>query len=125
MIRALAEIKLTGLDRVTIENTTTGKPAAMQRVFPNGSFDAFVKLKPGTNRLRIRATSVEGDEVIEERVVIYKLVWPHDRRARWKAKKQLEEVQKKLRDRQAEAELVDEMRETRERLARELEVDVE
>ena len=97
----------------------------MQRVFPNGSFDAFVKLKPGTNRLRIRATSVEGDEVIEERVVIYKLVWPHDRRARWKAKKQLEEVQRKLRDRQAEAELVDEMRETRERLARELEVDVE
>ncbi len=125
VIRALAEIKLTGLDRVTIENTTTGKPAAMQRVFPNGSFDGFVKLKQGPNRLRIRATSVEGDELTEERVVTYKLVWPHDRRARWKAKKQLEEVQQKLRDRQAEAELVDEMRETRERLARELEVEVE
>jgi len=125
VIRALAEIKLTGLEQVTIENATTGKPAAMQRVFPNGSFDGFIKLKQGTNRLRIRATSVDGDEVTEERVVIYKLVWPHDRRARWKAKKQVEEVQQKLRNRQAEAGLVDEMRETRERLARELEVGVE
>lgn len=125
VIRALAEIKLTGLEAVSIENLTTGKPAAMQRVFPDGSFDGFVKLEQGSNRLRIRATSVEGHEVVDERMVTYKLEWPHDRNARWKAKKQVEEVQEKLRDRQAEAALMDEMRETRERLARELEVDVE
>jgi hypothetical protein len=125
VIRALSEIKLTGLDDVTIENTTTGKPASMTRVFPNGSFDAFVKLQHGTNLLRIRATSVDGDEIVEERIVIYRLKWPHDRRARWKAKKQVEEIQERLRDRQTEADLMDEMRETRERLARELEIDID
>ncbi len=125
VIRALAEIKLTGLDEVTIENLTTGKPASMQRLFPDGTFDGFVKLKQGKNRLRIEATSVEGDRVSEERVVIFKHKWPHDRRARWKAKRQVEEMQSKLLDRQAEEALIEEMRKTRERLARELDVTVE
>jgi hypothetical protein len=125
VILALSEIRFTGLEDVTIENTTTGKPARMMRVFQNGTFDGFIKLKQGSNRIRIHATSVEGKELVEERVVIWKLKWPHDRNARWKAKRDIEVVQEKLRDRQAESELVDEMNEMRERLARELEVDVE
>ena len=125
VIRALAEIRLTGLENVSIENTTTGRPAKLQRVFPDGTFDGMVKLVEGENRLRIRATSVDGEELSEERVVTWHLKWPHNARDRWFAKKQVVEIQQKLRDVQVETELQDEMRKLRERLERELEVEID
>jgi hypothetical protein len=125
VIRALAEIRLTGLEDVTIENATTGKPARLKRMFPNGSFDGMVKLVEGENRLVIRATSVDGEELSEERVVTWHLKWPHNPRDRWFARKQVEEIQQKLRDVKVETDLQDEMRRMRERLDRELQVEVD
>jgi len=117
----LPRLRLTGVREVQILNVTSGEPASMLRVFPNGNFDGFVTLREGRNLLRITARG--EDETLEiERVVHYEHSWPHDRNARWKAKRYMDDLRIKLIERQATAQLVREMQKTRERLARELDV---
>ena len=55
----LAEIHLTGLERVTLRNATTDAPGRAVRVFADGSFDGYVPVVPGENRIEVTAY-IEG-----------------------------------------------------------------
>ena len=46
-----------GIDKLEVRNVTTGIAARGVRLYPNGDWDAFVKLSPGTNELRVDATA--------------------------------------------------------------------
>ncbi len=52
---ALRDVRLSGLEHVAIRNLRTGEDARALRVFPDGSFDAFVRLAPGGNPIEISA----------------------------------------------------------------------
>jgi Mg-chelatase subunit ChlD len=69
VLHALPRIDLARVAGVAVDNLTTGESARALRVRPDGAFDAWVRLAPGANRLRVRARGPEGDEVSEERQV--------------------------------------------------------
>jgi hypothetical protein len=54
-----------------IENVTNHERATGQRVFPDGRFDAMVRLEPGANTLEIRAVLADGQRTTVRRVVHY------------------------------------------------------
>lgn len=56
----LPYVALTGLEGVRISNLTTDTPGEAIRVFPDGSFDGYVRLVPGENRIEVRA-GIAGD----------------------------------------------------------------
>ncbi len=60
IVTALAGLSLADLAGLRIENATTGSDARALRTFPDGSFDAFVALAPGPNRIRFAARSEDG-----------------------------------------------------------------
>lgn len=64
-LRSLAPAEL------EIENRSTGQPATALRVFPDGRFDAFVPLAPGSNALEVRGVLPDGRRVNLRRVVHY------------------------------------------------------
>ncbi len=61
IVNRLRQLDLVGLADVEIDNATTGEPARALRVFPDGSFDAFVELRPGRNEIRFRARDRKGE----------------------------------------------------------------
>jgi len=67
----LSQIDLSGIADVVVENGTLGEPGRAVRVFRDGSFDAFVRLAPGENRLRVVARAGAGAPAIEEVSVVY------------------------------------------------------
>jgi hypothetical protein len=68
-IARLRRTDLAGLEDLRITNTTTGAPARALRTFPDGSFDAFVELAPGVNRIRIEVRTTNGRTAADERIV--------------------------------------------------------
>ncbi|MCP3986797.1 MAG: VWA domain-containing protein [bacterium] len=60
IVNRLRQLDLVGLAHLEVGNATTGKAARALRVFPDGSFDAFVELAPGTNELRFLARDQKG-----------------------------------------------------------------
>jgi uncharacterized protein YegL len=60
-----------GLETVMIENLSTHASASAVRVFPDGSFDAYLPLAHGANRIEVIATVAGGGEVRETRTVFY------------------------------------------------------
>lgn len=68
-IARLRQTDLAGLEELRITNVTTGAPARALRTFPDGSFDAFVELAPGTNRIRTEVRTTNGAAAADERVV--------------------------------------------------------
>lgn len=68
-VARLRELDLVELAELDIENETTGEPARAVRTFPDGSFDGFVELDPGLNRIRVSARSQGGAHHAVERVV--------------------------------------------------------
>jgi predicted aspartyl protease len=60
ILHELPLIDLAGVAGVEIENRTAGAPARAVRLFPDGSFDGFVRLVPGENVIRVTARG-EGD----------------------------------------------------------------
>lgn len=66
----LRRVDLADLDELRIENVRTGETARAQRTFPDGSFDAFVSLAPGENRLRFSARASDGTSQRVERSVV-------------------------------------------------------
>jgi tetratricopeptide (TPR) repeat protein len=58
-------ISLTGLEGVEIRNETTGGAARALRLFPDGSFDAYVDVVPGANTLAIVARLEDGARLTE------------------------------------------------------------
>jgi hypothetical protein len=71
VVEALPGIDLARLARIDIENLTTGADARAIRLRPDGSFDGYVKLRPGENRLRVTARGDAGGSASLERRVVY------------------------------------------------------
>lgn len=69
-IARLRRTDLAGLEELRITNTTTGAAARALRTFPDGSFDAFIELAPGTNRIRTVVRTTNGASAVDERDVV-------------------------------------------------------
>jgi hypothetical protein len=67
----LPAVELSDIVDLRLENATSGKPGRAVRLFPDGSFDGFVPLERGANRLRVTAVSSKGGRASLERRVIY------------------------------------------------------
>ena len=66
----LRMLDLVDLAGVKIANLTTGEGARALRTFPDGSFDGFLPLVAGTNRIRVEAIHVDGSRHAVERWVV-------------------------------------------------------
>jgi hypothetical protein len=69
-ITRLRRVDLADLEELRVVNRSNGKPARALRVFPDGSFDGFVELDPGKNRLQFTATVRDGTRASASREVI-------------------------------------------------------
>jgi hypothetical protein len=116
-IAALPQTDLVGLETLRIVNATTGRPARALRRFPDGRFDGFVELAPGTNRIRVEATASDGAHAASERTVARDAAHPDPAAA--------EALLRELRRRTREVELRAEMERTRRVRTLELEIRVE
>jgi len=116
-IAALPQTDLVGLEALRIVNATTGRPARALRRFPDGRFDGFVELAPGTNRIRVEATASDGARAAGERTVARDAAHPDPAAA--------EVLLRELRRRTREVELRAEMERTRRVRTLELEIRVE
>jgi len=67
----LPRISLAGLERVTMNNATTGTEAEAVRTFPDGSFDGYVRLVPGENRIELVARMEDGREARGARTIVF------------------------------------------------------
>lgn len=103
--RQLPELEGVGLRDVVIENLSGSSAARAVRLFPDGSFDAYVALVPGPNQIRVRARTSQGVPLELLRDVVY-----HPRGQPTPADRELREA---LRVRTLETELTNEMRERR------------
>ena len=71
-IARLRRLDLANLASVEIVNETSGQGARAVRTFPDGSFDGFVPLEPGPNRLRVTAVAGDGTRSTVRRDVAYR-----------------------------------------------------
>ena len=62
------------LAELEIRNQTTGRLARAQRIFPDGSFDAFLGLVPGRNELELVGTGGDGRLSRARRTVTFERV---------------------------------------------------
>ncbi len=114
-------ISLTEIERITLDNLSTSAPARALRLFPDGSFDAFIPLAPGSNRLRLVVHAVDGTiHAVDRRVFFERTAGdtPAEKRA-------LERPLRTLRIRTTETELAERARATRERLERERSLEIQ
>jgi tetratricopeptide (TPR) repeat protein len=70
-LRVITPRSLPALDRVDIVSLTTQQPGRGVRTLPDGRFDGFVSLVPGTNEVEIRATLVDGTNMRAVRTLTY------------------------------------------------------
>jgi hypothetical protein len=105
----LPHLSLSRLDRVEVENLTSGGSARAVRLFPDGSFDAWAPLVPGRNRLRIRVVAQSGAVSDLEREVSFEQIEDERRRSL---------LIQALRERTLETQLAAEARRKRERALR-------
>lgn len=106
VVSEFANIRFTGLKDVQIESSPIGQPGRAVRVFPNGSFDGYVPLAEGKNRITITGVMEGGEKLSATRTVYYerpKSPSPADELA-------AEELRETLQDRKVEIELLAEMR---------------
>lgn len=71
-IARLRGVDLARLASLDIVNETTGQEARALRTFPDGSFDAFLPLEPGTNRLRVLAVAADGTRAVARREIAFR-----------------------------------------------------
>ncbi len=67
----LSELRLSGLDAVSIRNLRNRKPGRAVSVGPDGSFSGFVELEPGENLIEIIAEVAESEPLRAERRIFY------------------------------------------------------
>ncbi len=116
-IARLPQTDLVGLAELRIVNETTGHPARAVRTFPDGRFDGFVELVPGTNVLRVDAVASDGTAASATRRIVRAGTAPDLVRT--------EALLGELRRRTQEVELRAEMERTRRVRSLELELRVE
>jgi hypothetical protein len=71
-IPRLRRVDLADLAELDVENTTTGQSGRAIRTFPDGSFDGFVILADGVNRLRVTAIASDGRRATADRLVHFR-----------------------------------------------------
>ncbi len=71
VVSRLRHLDLVGLADLAVSNQTTGEEARALRAFPDGSFDGFVSLAPGRNRLVFEARDADGGSHRIEREISY------------------------------------------------------
>jgi hypothetical protein len=117
----LPVVDLSEIVRVDVRNRTSGASARALRLFADGSFDGFVPLVSGANRIRVTAFGSRGGSRAEERTVFYEPVVEPTR----DVEIEIERLRRLLHDRTREVELLDEMRRERAERRRELKIEVE
>jgi hypothetical protein len=71
-MRRLPTLQSVALRELAIENLSADAPVRALRLFEDGSFDAYVPLAPGPNRIRIRARTRAGELLELEREIVYR-----------------------------------------------------
>jgi hypothetical protein len=123
-VARLRAVDLADLSTLTVENATSGQAGRALRIFPDGSFDAFVPLEPGPNRVRVTATAADGARGAVERTVTYRPGDPADPN-RAALETQQRTLLDELRRRTREVELWAEIERGRSFQTRELELEVD
>jgi hypothetical protein len=62
----LPMLPLSGLEDVRVRNLTTEEEALATQLRPDGSFDALVRLAPGSNRIEVSARATDGSRARSE-----------------------------------------------------------
>jgi len=71
VVNELANIRFTGLEDISIESSPIGQPGRAVRVFPDGSFDGYVPLAEGKNRITITGRMESGETRSATRTVYF------------------------------------------------------
>lgn len=71
IVHELSRISLTEIAGVEVENKSADVAGRATRVFPDGSFDSLLRLRPGLNEIRITALGDAGGRVTKNRNVLY------------------------------------------------------
>jgi hypothetical protein len=125
IVHELPRIDLARIAGIEIENSTSGEAGQALRVFPDGSFDGFVHLRGGENRVRVTARGQGGGASSLERRVVFEAREPRDADEARAFDAEVEKLRARLALRALESELAAEAREGRASQAgqgRELEV---
>jgi hypothetical protein len=125
IIEALPNIDLRGVADITVRNLTTAHDARAMRVWADGSFDGFVELRPGVNRLRVTARGPRGEKLVEDRLVYFDKRAPRDDRERAIEARKLQHLRDTLRERSLEVQVAREMELRREQADRSVRVETD
>jgi hypothetical protein len=128
VVARLRRLDLVGLAEVRVVNQTTGEAARALRTFPDGTFDGFVELAEGRNRLRFSARGRDGSIHEVDRWVTYAppIAPPHVSAGPAGSGSPAEDrLVEELRQRTAEIEAMAELERRRERQRKEVEVRAE
>ena len=126
VVHHLPQLDLAGVAGVEVANATSGTPSRVTHRGADGSFEAFVPLVPGENRIRVVARGREGGETVLERTATYAPAPPRDAAEADALRSEREALLTRLAQRSAQLELLLEMKRTREaEQRRELEVEAE
>jgi hypothetical protein len=74
VIEYVPHLSLTKLRSVQVDNLSTGKSGRAIRLFPDGSFDGFVPVVPGENRLRVTIEAEAGSTKSIDRTIHFEKV---------------------------------------------------
>jgi hypothetical protein len=113
VVAHLPRIDLVGITAVEVTNQATGEPARALRLGPDGSFDGFVALAPGENRIQVQVHDREKRSATRDRLVVYSLREPKDPDEARRFDEQGKVLLERLRTRTVEAELVHQIEQTR------------
>ena len=71
IVALLREVSLVDIEEVVLSNLTTGDVSTDVQLQPDGTFQGFVSVREGTNRLRVTALASDGTQTSREVVVQY------------------------------------------------------
>jgi hypothetical protein len=125
ILHELPHIDLARVAHIAIENATVGEKARAMRVFPDGSFDGYLRMQPGENRIRVTARGREGEERALERVVHFDAREPATEDEARRFTREREDLLALLRERTLAMELMLEAREKRAEARKQLELELE
>nr|MDJ0869545.1 VWA domain-containing protein [Myxococcota bacterium] len=123
VVQELPRIDLAEVAGVEIVNATSGQSARATRVFPDGSFDAFVSLVPGENVIRVTARGARGGVARAERRIVFDRREPATPEEAAALEARVRELEVELRARAVETELYLQMGRQRQQKALELELE--
>lgn len=121
----LPRARLSGIERVTLENRTTGAQGSAVRLFADGRFDGWVPVVAGENQILVRAETADGQAAEVVRRVVFTEAEAETAEEREAGERAREALMERLRARTVETELQLEMDRRRRALQRELELEAE